>query len=109
MVARNSVGDEGQSGAIESPVPSRAVGADAEFCGLVHFGVGGRFVLAFIPAPPAENTEPLVKRLLEVCAEAELDRGLQRVSGDIWNRRESCAGGVVRFAIPSHIAVVVGG
>src|SRR5260370_1893418 len=73
VVARDSVGHEGEAGAIEPSAPAHSTGPEAEQDGFVRLGVGVRLVAALVPAPAAEDTYPVVDRALEVCAEAVLD------------------------------------
>src|SRR5260370_21818591 len=56
VVARDSVGHEGEAGAIEPSAPAHSTGPEAEQDGFVDFGVGVRFVAALVPAPAAEDT-----------------------------------------------------
>src|SRR5260370_14477483 len=72
VVARDSIGDERQAGAIDFAAPSFAAGAHAEQGGCVDFGIRRGFVARFLPAPAGEDAEPAVQRLLDVGAEAVL-------------------------------------
>src|SRR5260370_37312762 len=106
MVAGNSVRDEGTSGAMQLPIPVLAVAASPEEHALVDFGVGIGFVPALVPYPPAEDTHPFIQGLLKICAESILDRGSERVCG---NLRPWCLAGkeiIHRVAIAPHVCVI---
>src|SRR6266851_941071 len=106
MVAGNSVRDEGNSRAIQLPIPALAVAASPEEHALVDFGVGIGFVPALVPSPPAEDTHPFIQGLLKICAESILNRGLERVCG---NLRPRCLPGKKFFtlmAIPPIVGVI---
>src|SRR5579863_4034146 len=62
MVARNSVGNERQARAVQLPFPLGSLRAGADLLGFVHFGVGVRFVLPFVPSPSREKSEPFRQR-----------------------------------------------
>ncbi len=106
VVARDSVGHEGEAGAIEPSAPAHSTGPEAEQDGFVRLGVGVRFLAALVPAPAAEDTQPVVEGLLEVCAETVLDRGLQRMGGDVRGRRQAGAEIVDGLAIAAHVGVI---
>src|SRR5260370_1565775 len=106
VVARDSVGHEGEAGAIEPSAPAHSTGPEAEQDGFVRLGVGVRFLAALVPAPAAEDTQPVVEGLLEVRAETVLDRGLQRMGGDVPGRRQAGAELVDGLAIAAHVAVI---
>src|SRR5713226_9142495 len=106
LVARDSIGDERQAGAIDFAVPSFAAGAQAEQGGCVDFGIGEGFVAAFIPAPAGEDAEPVVQRLLDVGSEAVLDGGLQGVGGNFGNGSEAGLKSVNSLAIAAHVGVI---
>ncbi len=76
VIARDSVGHKRKPGAIESSSPTQAACAHSEFDGLVDFRVGIRFVPSLVPAPSPKQADPIVNRLLEICAEAVFDCGL---------------------------------
>src|SRR5260370_42453793 len=106
MVAGNSVRDEGNSRSIQLPIPALAVAASPEEHGLVDFRIGIGFVPAFIPSPPAEDTHPVIQGLLKICDESILDRGLQRVCGDLRSRSNTGKESIHRIAIAPHGGVI---
>src|SRR6476660_2312631 len=91
MIPRNAVGNKGDAGAIQCSSPSPTVCRYPDLRGLVHFGVGVRFVPTFVPAPASERGEPVVERLLEICAEAILHRGAKRMGDDLRYGRQAGA------------------
>src|SRR6266478_3105882 len=106
MVAGNSVRDEGNSRSIQLPIPALAVAASPEEHGLVDFRIGIGFAPALVPSPPAEDTHPVIQGLFKICAESILDRGLERVCG---NLRPRCLAGkeiIHRVAIATHVCVI---
>ena len=80
MRRRDAAGHKRRSGAIETAVPARAFHVHADLRPFVVFGVGKRFVLAFIPSPASESLNVIGNFLLEVDAEAVLDGPCLRVA-----------------------------
>src|SRR6266403_85401 len=106
MIARDSVGHEGQAGAIEFSPPTCAAGTESELEGFIDFSVGIRFVPTLVPAPAPEQAEPIVERLLEVYPEAVLDGVLERVRSDFGNGRDAGKKVVDRLTIATHVRVI---
>src|SRR5215471_16233318 len=106
MIARDSVGDERESRAIELSSPLAAIRACAELHGLVDFRVGIGFVLAFIPSPSCEDTHPIGKRLLDVHTETVLRGRLQWMSCNVRSGRPAREEIGNRHAVDAHVRVV---
>src|SRR6267154_1681743 len=106
MIARDAIRNKNQTGAIEFSIPSLSVPAGADLRRLVDFRIRERFVPAFVPSPPAEQTHPTIKRLLEIATEPILDRCPQGMSGDIRHSGPACQKIIDRFSIASHVGVI---
>ena len=91
VIPRNSIGNKCQSGTIQFSLPLRSLPASADLHRLVHFRVGVRFMLPFIPSPSRKEAEPIGERLFDIHAKSILDGGLQRVRGDLRGRGVSPA------------------
>src|ERR1700722_16621432 len=81
VISRNAVRNKNDPGAVEFSAPALAGCSRAQLRGAVHFGVGVGLMATFIPAPPPENTKPVIERLFEICAETVLYGGEQRMGG----------------------------
>src|ERR1700688_5203426 len=79
VISRNAIRSKSYSRAVEFSVPALAGRSRTQLHGAVHFRVSIGLMAAFIPAPAPENTEPIVEWVFEVCAEAVLYGGAQRM------------------------------
>ena len=106
MVPRNPVRNKNKSGAIEFSLPPPAASPGSELHRLIHLGVRKRFVPAFIPAPPAENTHPGIQWLFEIDAKSVFERSTEWMSGDVWLGCQTCHEMIDCFTVAPHVGVI---
>src|SRR5580704_16247411 len=106
MDARDSVGHESSACAVPLAMPGSSVEPSADLGGLIYLCIRVRFVLSFVPPPPAEYAHPFVQRLLDIRAKAVLDRGLKRVSGDFRLGCEARSKIVDGLLVVPHVGVI---
>src|ERR1017187_3085041 len=88
MRFRDAARDERRSGAVEASMPARSFQVHADFRAFVVFGVGKRFMFAFVPPPSPEGPNVRRQLLLEIDPKTVFDRSLFSRSRDIRRRRE---------------------
>src|ERR1700692_1289487 len=106
VIARNAIRNKNATCAVELSVPALAGHPRAQLHGAVDFGVGIRLSAPSIPTPAAENTEPIIEWLFEVCAEAVLQGGAQRVGRYFRDGGATCKKAVDGFAVTSHVGMI---
>src|ERR1700722_10802935 len=106
VISRNSVRNKNGPGAVEFSAPALSGRSSAQLHGAIYFGVGVGLMASFVPAPASESTEPLFEWLFEVCAEAVLYGGEQRMGRYFRDGGWNCEVIVDGFAVASHVGVI---
>ncbi len=106
MIALDGVRDEGNADLVDRAMPAGSLKVAAELNGLVDFGVGIGFMLAFVPSKAAEDAEVFGDLLLVIPGEAIFHGAEVGVMGDFGRRIGAVEVVVDGFAIGSHVRVV---
>ena len=91
MVLGDSVGDDGDAGAILAAMPPCAVRAQACGKSLIDFGVGERLGLAVVPSETGEGGQVAREILFNVDAKPVLARDVPGVIRDVGHGNRPCS------------------
>src|SRR5467141_2998540 len=106
VIPRDAICNEYQTRAVKFPAPLLATAANSNFCRLIHFGVGERFMPALVPSPTAKHAHPIIKWLYKIRPKSILDRRTERMRGDIGLGGQSSKKLADCLAVAPHVGVI---
>src|SRR5579864_7496785 len=106
MVLFDRVGHECDADFVVLSMPVRAAQVSAYSYTLIDLGVGKGFVLAFVPAKAAENTQILCDFLLVIPPKTVLYGAKMLVFCDLWSGVCAVKIGIDCFPVRSHMGVI---